>query len=123
MKKDPKKLDPAPHRIIREMTPAERTRWRRALAEEETPENMAAARRAKRTSEAGRTLLGDVVRLLREERERQGLSVATVADRCDMERSTISRLETAATPNPTVATLCALAEAIGKKIAVRLEDA
>jgi len=113
----------APHRIIREFTPAERKRWEQAVAEETTPEALAQARRLVRSVEQEESLLRDAVRMLRAERERQGLSLAQVAERSDMERSAVCRLETSTAPNPTVATLCAWAEALGKEIVIALRDA
>lgn len=48
-----------------------------------------------------------------------GRQATAVADRCDMERSSLSRLEND-DPNPTIATLAALAEALGMAITIQL---
>jgi ribosome-binding protein aMBF1 (putative translation factor) len=121
--KKPAAKKAVPQRILREFTPAERKRWEQAVAEETSPEAVSQARRIARSAEQGETLLRDAVRMLRAERERQGLSLAQVAERCDMERSAVCRLETSAVPNPTVATLCAWAAALGKEIVITLRDA
>jgi DNA-binding XRE family transcriptional regulator len=59
---------------------------------------------------------------LREERERLGLSLAEVAERCGIDAPALSRLENGQNPNPTLATLMRYARAIGKRIHWRLED-
>lgn len=109
----------------KKFTPEQKRRWERAVAEETSPkamvEHRAAAERGARSIDAGRDLLRDVVRMLRAERERQGLTAAEVAERCDMERSALCRLETAENANPTVATVCGIAQALGKSLVVRLE--
>jgi ribosome-binding protein aMBF1 (putative translation factor) len=105
--------------------PEQKRRWERAVAEETSPkalaEHRAAADRGALAIDASRDLLRDVVRLLRAERERQGLTAAEVAERCDMERSALCRLETVANANPTVAAVCGIAQALGKTLVVRLE--
>src|SRR5437868_1104940 len=55
---------------------------------------------------------------LKLERERQGMSLADVWEKTGIERSALSRLENDPHPNPTIATLCRYAEALGKKIVV-----
>jgi transcriptional regulator with XRE-family HTH domain len=59
-----------------------------------------------------RTMLGK----LKNYRERQGLSLTDVANRCGMDRSAISRLENGVYLNPTVDTLCRYAQAVGADI-------
>ena len=54
---------------------------------------------------------------LKKHRERQGLSLADVADRTGMDRAAVSRLENGVYVNPTVDTLYRYAEAIGAEIA------
>lgn len=53
------------------------------------------------------------IRALRRER---GLTVRELADRCDMERSNLSRLEAGRT-NPTLRTLCAICYALNAQLA------
>jgi transcriptional regulator with XRE-family HTH domain len=57
-----------------------------------------------------------VVAALRAERERQGLSLADIADRTGMDRAAIHKLEIGVNKNPTLATLSQYAEAIGVRI-------
>ncbi len=59
---------------------------------------------------------------LRAERERQGLSLADVAERTRMDKVTLSKLETGKTANPTYLTIRTYAQALGKRIAWRVED-
>src|SRR5947207_1327521 len=59
---------------------------------------------------------------LRAERERHGLSLGDVAERTGMDKSMLSRLETGKIPNPTLSTLRAYAEALGKKLVWSTED-
>jgi len=54
---------------------------------------------------------------LKKHRERQGLSLADVAERSGMDRAAVSRLENGVYVNPTVDTLYRYAEAIGAEIA------
>lgn len=53
---------------------------------------------------------------LKRHRERQGLSLADVAERSGMDRAAISRLENGVYVNPTVDTLYRYAQAIGADI-------
>jgi transcriptional regulator with XRE-family HTH domain len=54
---------------------------------------------------------------LRKERERQGLSLADVAKRSDIDKAALSRLETGRQINPTIDTLWRYAQALGKDLA------
>jgi predicted transcriptional regulator len=53
---------------------------------------------------------------LKKHRERQGLSLADVADRSGMDRAAVSRLENGVYLNPTVDTLYRYAQAVGADI-------
>jgi DNA-binding XRE family transcriptional regulator len=53
---------------------------------------------------------------LKRHRDRQGLSLADVAQRCGMDRAAISRLENGVYVNPTVDTLYRYAQAVGADI-------
>lgn len=111
----PKRL---PRRADHTLTPAERARVRKAYAgvEAEKDDLIADARRAKRRS----TALRQTCQLLRAEREAQGLSLADLSARTGIARSALCRLETDRQPNPTVATLQRVAEALGKELIVTL---
>jgi ribosome-binding protein aMBF1 (putative translation factor) len=59
---------------------------------------------------------------LRVERERQGLSLADLAERTQMDASTLANLEAGTMPNPTVQTLRAYAHALGKQLSWTIQD-
>jgi DNA-binding XRE family transcriptional regulator len=58
---------------------------------------------------------------LRQERERQGLSLSDMAERTGIDRTTISNLEAGTLPNPTITTLRTYAKALGRRLAWTLE--
>jgi predicted transcriptional regulator len=57
-----------------------------------------------------------VLKALKWERERCGLSIGDVAERSGIDRAVVSRLENGKQDNPTVATLMRYAAAIGKRL-------
>lgn len=59
---------------------------------------------------------------LRSERERQGLSLSTVAERSGIDRAALHKLEIGLIKNPTASTLSRYAEALGNQIAWMLAD-
>jgi DNA-binding Xre family transcriptional regulator len=69
-----------------------------------------------------RILLKHILKKLREERQRQGLSLADITARSDIDRGTLSKLENDEDPNVTMNTLLRYAQAVGKVIVVQLED-
>jgi ribosome-binding protein aMBF1 (putative translation factor) len=58
---------------------------------------------------------------LRQERERQGLSLSDIAERTGIDTTTISNLEAGTLANPTVSTLRTYAKALGRRLAWTLE--
>lgn len=60
---------------------------------------------------------------LRRERERQGVTLAELADRTGIDQAGLSRLETGKADNPTVDTLYRVAAALGKEICCSFRDA
>jgi DNA-binding Xre family transcriptional regulator len=96
----------------------ERCRKIRKQVAEELPEIRRWAQSAK-----PRILLKSAVKTLKEERERQGLSLADVKARSGIDRSTLSKLENDEDPNVTMNTLMRYAQAVGKTVLVQLEDA
>jgi transcriptional regulator with XRE-family HTH domain len=56
------------------------------------------------------------VAALRAERERQGLSLADIAERTGIDRAAVHKLEIGVNRNPTLATLNRYAEALGVRI-------
>jgi ribosome-binding protein aMBF1 (putative translation factor) len=59
---------------------------------------------------------------LRAEREQQGLSLADLAERTQMDASTLANLEAGRIPNPSVRTLRAYAQALGKHLSWTIQD-
>ena len=64
-----------------------------------------------------------ITALLKAERMKQGLSLSDLNERTDIDRSTLSKLESNADANPTISTLVHYAEAMGKKVVVTLAPA
>jgi DNA-binding XRE family transcriptional regulator len=62
------------------------------------------------------------VKQLKQEREKQGLSLADLTRLTGMDRSAISKLENGQRENPTMDTLARYAEAVGKRLVVTLSD-
>jgi DNA-binding XRE family transcriptional regulator len=58
----------------------------------------------------------DLIAALRAERERQGLSLADMAERTGIDRAAIHKLEIGVNTNPTLATLSRYAGALGARI-------
>lgn len=77
-----------------------------------------AARRAEQLRTAGPPPrpFRKLIDALRAERERQGLSLATVAERTGIDRAAIHKLEIGLNANPTLATLSRYADALGARI-------
>ena len=94
---------------------------RRLVAADE-PEIRQKAREYKTAYLAGRATLQDALKLLKDERERLGLSLADVSERMGVERPNLSRLENEPDANPTVATLMRYADALGKRLTIALTD-
>ena len=59
---------------------------------------------------------------LKAAREAKGMSLADLTRVTSMDRSALSKLETGQRPNPTVDTLVRYAEAVGKRLVVKLAD-
>ena len=66
------------------------------------------------------TAILNLVANFKAERERQGLTLAAVAERMGIDAPALSRLETGKMLNPTLATLHKWAEALGRKLDVDL---
>jgi len=63
-----------------------------------------------------------ITSLLKKERERQGLTLAALAERTGIDQAALSKLETGRNGNPTLSTLCRIALALDKVIACALQD-
>ena len=72
---------------------------------------------------ASSAALREVVTLLNRERVAQGLTLVDVEQRAGIPRESLSRLEHAAAPNPTLETVERYARALGKTMLVALADA
>lgn len=111
--------------IERRLTPQQHERYRR-LAEqidrEEKEEIIAKARQYKAEHDAVVASLEHVMRPLKAERKRQGLSLADMKERTGIDRAALSRLESGQHPNPTIATLMRYAQALGKTIEVVVSE-
>ena len=58
---------------------------------------------------------------IKQERQRQGLSLADISDRSGLDKAMLSRLENGKILNPTVATLWRYAEAVGMSLKLSAE--
>ena len=107
--------------IRRKLTASQRAQVRKARValDSEKPALVAQGRRV--FERQGR--LRDTVRALKAEREAQGVSLTELAKRTGMTKATLSRLENDPSPNPTIATLSRIAEALGRQIRIDLEPA
>lgn len=111
-------------RIYRELTPDEKARHAEGLAEAEADkeEILSLAKHFRAARREGAAALEQALRLLRSEREQQGLSLSDIQERTGIAKSNLSRLETDEHANPTIATLANYAEALGKKVLIVLAD-
>ena len=100
--------------VRRELTPEERRRWERAVAETEADrgEIIKQGRAVVAARRVARQMLGE----LKAERERRGLSLADMMRLTGMSRESISRLENDPGPNPTVLTFARYAAALGLEL-------
>ena len=108
----------------RKPTPEMEERVRKAIAEEEQPEVIAANKSLGRKVFAQisqhQREFSDVVTALKEARESRGLSLQDVSDRSGITRPSLSLLENGK-GNPTLTTLRRVAEAIGVEILVTVK--
>ncbi|MBN2577529.1 MAG: helix-turn-helix transcriptional regulator [Pirellulales bacterium] len=110
-------------RLRRELTPEERQRWKRAKEETEKrkEEILVKGRRLKAAHDRANVAVREALKLLKAERQAQGLSLSDVEKKTGIGRAALSRLENEAELNPTVVTLTRYAEALGKKIVVSFD--
>ena len=110
-------------RLRRELTSGEKQRWRQAReeAERDKEEILANGRKIKAASNRAKVALRDALKILKVEREAQGLSLSDIERRSGIGRAALSRLENETEPNPTMVTLTRYAEALGKSLVVSLE--
>jgi DNA-binding Xre family transcriptional regulator len=104
----------------RPLSDAEAERYQR-IRDQVTAE-LSDIRRRARTAKP-RILLKHAIKQLREERQRQGLSLADIQARSGIDRGTLSKLENDEDPNVTMNTLMRYAQAVGKVVLVQLDEA
>ena len=106
------------------MTAEERQRFEQALAEEQTAKaaNIEAAKEVVPRLMAECEQAALIVRQLRKAREAAGVSLAELEQRTGIRKSVLSRLENSKAPNSTLATVQRYCEALGKRVAVSIED-
>jgi DNA-binding XRE family transcriptional regulator len=97
-----------------------RVRSLKNLAQQIDGEEAAAIKRKGRAIKARHDQLRDLARILKEERQRLGVSLSEVAKRSGIEKGNLSRLENDPHPNPTVDTLLRYAAALGRTIHIGL---
>jgi DNA-binding Xre family transcriptional regulator len=68
-------------------------------------------------------LLHQVLALLKQERERQQLTLADLEERIGISQAALSRLETGRAANPTIDTIYRISAALGKMVGCYLQDA
>ena len=110
-------------RVRRDLTPEEEQRWNRARdeAELDKKEIVAKGRRVRAARNRVRVAVRDALKVLKAERQAQGLSLSDVEQRSGIGRAALSRLENESEANPTVVTLTRYAEALGKTLVVSFE--
>ena len=110
-------------RVRRELSPDEEQRWRRARDETESEkgEILARGRQIKAARRRAEVAIRDALKLLKSERQAQGLSLSDVEQRTGIGRGALSRLENETEPNPTVVTLTRYAQALGKRLVVSVD--
>ncbi len=104
--------------------PKDATEWNQLDAElaSEKDEVLAVARESKAAYDAIAPELREVLKLLKAERQAQGLSLAEIESRSGLAESKLSHLEDDPESNPTLSTLRRYATALGKQLSVRLTD-
>jgi hypothetical protein len=110
-------------RVHRPFTPEESRRWQ--VAKEETErdkeEILTEGRKLKAAHRRAAHAIRDAFKILKAERQAQGLSLSDVELRTGIGRAALSRLENETEPNPTVTTLTRYAEALGKTLVVTFQ--
>ena len=107
-------------RSQRRLTAEQKARLR-LVREEVEAEKEVVVRRGREIFAAHELALAETIGTLRRTRESMGLTLQDVADRMGTDRANVHRLENAP-GNPTVATLARYAEALGKHMAIVVED-
>jgi ribosome-binding protein aMBF1 (putative translation factor) len=107
------------------LPPAERARLKRireGVLKNDREELSKQARRFDERQQTVKVELARAAQLLRAERECQGLSLADIGKKSGISRAAICRLENLVDANPTISTLTRLADALGKRLVIAVED-
>jgi hypothetical protein len=104
----------------RRLTPEEAAHYKavRAQVEKDLPDLMAVGR-ALRDRQRG-VPMQEAARKLKEERERQGLTLEQLVEKSGLDAAQVTRLENDANHDATVASLTRYAQALGKTLEIRL---
>ncbi len=111
-------IAPRPNRIIKtnsKKREAELSALRLKI-DAEKPDLMIEAKAQLKEARANRAELTTIFVSLKAEREKLGLSLADMSERCGMAREVIHRLESQSSPNPTIATIQRYATALGLEL-------
>jgi ribosome-binding protein aMBF1 (putative translation factor) len=103
---------------VRKLTPTEAARYRKIRAQVMTEIPPAPGSKAALALE-----IRQLLEQLRQERKRQGLSLAQLAARTKLDKAMLSRLENGHVPLPSLATLASVAAGLGKCIRCHMEEA
>lgn len=107
------------------LPPAERARLKRLREDVLKNDRAELSKQAREFDKRQRTVKVELARaatLLRAERESQGLSLADIGEKSGISRAAICRLENLVDANPTISTLTRLADALGKRLVIAVED-
>ena len=113
------------NRLQLELTPEQKAtidKVRRTLDQGEKAEIVELAKRLRSAKRREAATLEETLKVLKQEREAQGISLAAMEERTGMAKSNLSKLENAVDANSTVATLVNYADALGKKLVITLAD-
>lgn len=91
------------------------------MIEAEKPALMIEAKAKLKEAQDNRAELASIFTSLKAEREKLGLSLAEMSERCGMAREVIYRLESQTTPNPTISTIQRYATALGLEVSFALK--
>jgi len=135
---DPTRLSKRTRQSLATLSPEKRARAEAALARIQSPEYRERERNDRdaldreyratgtiaftATTELDVEALQGFIRSLRQQRESAGLSLDEVASRSGIDKAQLSRLENGKVLDPRPSTLSRYARAIGKRLALSLED-
>lgn len=113
-----------PTRINRPLSDEERTRIEllRQSVIRDQPKILSRLNELAESHERRTVALREALKLLREARQSQGVSLPELSARTGIGKGALSRLENAADPNPTLRTLQRVALALNKQLVIGLVD-